>query len=105
MTGAGPAANPGTPGLAAAYGTRLRAVRISAALTEDEVAHRAGMPVQSYRALEAGDPAALDLLSGDLLWRLTDALGTHPVAFLRGLREPGGSPVPAAPDPPELTTG
>ena len=105
MSGTAAAASPGTPGLAAAYGTRLRSVRVSAALTEEEVACHAGLPVQSYRALEAGDPAALDLLSGDLLWRLTDALGSHPVTFLRGLHEPGEGTFPPPPTPWDSPTG
>ena len=71
---------------AAAVGSRLRATRERAAVTQEELASRAGIGLELYRRLESGDPTALRAFSGDdLLWSVADALGTTPEQLLQGL--------------------
>lgn len=70
---------------AAAFGSRLRATRERAALTQEELAWRTGIGLDFYRRLEAGDPAALSVMTVDLLWPVTDALETSPRQLFEGL--------------------
>lgn len=70
---------------AAAFGSRLQATRERARLTQEELARRAGIGLDFYRRLETGDPAALNGMTVDLLWLVTDALGTSPRELFEGL--------------------
>lgn len=70
---------------ATAFGSRLRAMRERATLTQEELAWRSGVGLDFYRRLEIGDPAALSVMTVDLLWPVADVLGTSPRQLFEGL--------------------
>lgn len=64
-----------------AVGDRLRAARIHANLTQEDLAHRAGVSRNVVQRIERGDPEAPRLSS---LWRLARELGLPPEELLAG---------------------
>lgn len=70
---------------ATSFGSRLQSTRERATLTQDEIAGRAGIGLDFYRRLECGDPAALSVMTVDLLWLIADALGITPRQLFEGL--------------------
>ncbi len=64
-----------------AVGDRLRAARIQANLTQEDLAHRAGVSRNVVQRIERGDPEAPRLSS---LWRLARELRLPPGELLAG---------------------
>ena len=60
-------------------------MREAAELTPEDLAWRAGIGLDLYRRLESGDVTALRIVTVDLLWPVTDALGSDPGQLFRGL--------------------
>lgn len=70
---------------AAAVGRRLEALRRSAGLSAEQLAWRAGIGLDYYRRVEAGDAEAVGLLSVDLIYTVASALDTTPAELHQGL--------------------
>lgn len=76
---------PGTAELrAAVFGVRLRELRITTGMSLEELASAADLELGLYRRLEDGT-LDLDLFTVDKLFDLTDALGSNPREFFKGL--------------------
>ena len=70
---------------AAAVGSRLRMMRETIELSQEQVARKAGISLDFYIRLESGAPSALNRLAIDIVWAVADALRCSPAELFRGV--------------------
>lgn len=76
-----------------ALAARIRAARIAANISQQDLAARIGVSFQQLQKYENG----INRLSASRLLLVCEALGTHPGAMLAGLSAPITEPAPSTP--------